>query len=126
MASSQGSFSKDKNDAVVREREVSFKPRKAWKLGGEDRSYVPIDAGYPDSLTSSSSSDIETNTHPNGASVFDDAAAAEFYKPIEKYEGRHRFDPSAQWTAAEEKKLLSKVCVVLLCLCPSTAHMATG
>lgn len=27
-----------------------------------------------------------------------------------KYEGRHRYDPSYKWTAAEEKKLLRKVC----------------
>lgn len=26
-----------------------------------------------------------------------------------KYEGRHRFDPSYKWTAAEEKKLLRKI-----------------
>lgn len=27
-----------------------------------------------------------------------------------KYEGRHRFDPTCQWSATEEKRLVRKVC----------------
>lgn len=36
-------------------------------------------------------------------------ASGEFYEPIAEYEGRHRYDPSAEWTEAEEKKLVRKV-----------------
>lgn len=32
-----------------------------------------------------------------------------FYKPIETYEGYHRFDPDFQWEPKEEKKLVRKV-----------------
>jgi hypothetical protein len=34
---------------------------------------------------------------------------SEFYRPIDSYEGRHRYDPSFEWTAKEEKKLVRKV-----------------
>jgi hypothetical protein len=81
-----------------------------WKLGGKDISFAPVD---PDSLTSSNSgstTDIETpgldNVH---GSVFDDTGAAQFYQPIDKYEGKHRFDPNATWTPEEERKLVRTV-----------------
>jgi hypothetical protein len=31
------------------------------------------------------------------------------YIPIEKYEGRHRYDPGFSWTADEEKKVVQKI-----------------
>ena len=33
----------------------------------------------------------------------------ESYVPIDKYEGRHRYDPHFKWTASEEKKLVLKI-----------------
>ncbi|GAB5589362.1 hypothetical protein Unana1_04262 [Umbelopsis nana] len=42
-------------------------------------------------------------------SVIDDDRLAEHYKPREDYEGYHRFDPKAVWTAEEEKVLLRKI-----------------
>ena len=33
----------------------------------------------------------------------------EFYKPIEKYEGYHRYDPYFEWEPKEEKKVVRKV-----------------
>jgi hypothetical protein len=81
-----------------------------WKLGGKDISFAPVD---PDSVTTSntaSTEDIETTGLDNiHGSVFDDSSAAQFYKPIEKYEGSHRFDPKATWTPAEEKALVRTV-----------------
>ncbi|PMD67047.1 phthalate transporter [Hyaloscypha bicolor E] len=78
-----------------------------WKLGGKDISFAPVD---PDSVATSntaSTEDIETSTlHNIHGSVFDDSGAAQFYQPIEKYEGAHRFDPNATWTAVEEKALV--------------------
>lgn len=32
-----------------------------------------------------------------------------FYTPIDRYEGRHRYDPNFQWEPKEEKKLVRKV-----------------
>ena len=32
-----------------------------------------------------------------------------WYKPIDTYEGRHRWDPTADWTEKEEKQIVRKV-----------------
>ena len=91
-------------------------PKRAWwQLGGKDISFATVD---PASVTTSSSAslqgDIESGDEKNiHGSVFDDDAAAHFYKPIEKYEGRHRFDPTATWTAEEERKLVRTVRTLL-------------
>lgn len=39
----------------------------------------------------------------------EDDALASFYKPVESYEGRHRFDPYFQWEPTAEKKVVRKV-----------------
>jgi len=81
-----------------------------WKLGGKDFCYVTVDAGYTTREISPSSSDIKLESaEPLGQHVFETAESTEIYKPIQKYEGRHRFDPSAEWTAAEEKALVKTV-----------------
>jgi hypothetical protein len=41
--------------------------------------------------------------------VFAQGGQQQYYEPIEEYEGRHRYDPAAQWTEAEEKKLIRRV-----------------
>ncbi|THZ77675.1 retrograde regulation protein 2 [Aureobasidium pullulans] len=42
-------------------------------------------------------------------SAFDTDSFEHHYKPIEEYEGYHRWDPSFQWEAKEEKKLVRKI-----------------
>lgn len=42
-----------------------------------------------------------------------DDSLASFYKPVESYEGRHRFDPHFQWEPAAEKKVVRKVRVCM-------------
>jgi hypothetical protein len=34
-----------------------------------------------------------------------------FYKPIEGYEGAHRYDPEYTWSAADERRVVRKVCL---------------
>lgn len=42
--------------------------------------------------------------------TFEDSDSLEtFYKPIESYEGRHRYDPDFRWEPEEEKAVVRKV-----------------
>jgi hypothetical protein len=63
-------------------------------------------------------SEVESNTDLSDA-VFDlkqahgethaEGGDTRWYKPIETYEGRHRWDPTADWTEKEEKQVVRKV-----------------
>lgn len=81
-----------------------------WKFGGNDQSFIPSQQHKSEPSLASSQEDDELNYDNNiHGSVFSDSRAKEFYKPIEKYEGRHRFDMHATWSDDEEKKLVRKV-----------------
>ncbi|KAK2057198.1 hypothetical protein LY76DRAFT_116543 [Colletotrichum caudatum] len=44
--------------------------------------------------------------------VFSDPAAADYWRKVydkAQYENRHRFDPSYQWSAEDERKLVRKI-----------------
>lgn len=82
--------------------------RKWWQIGGKDISYVSIDAGYDVEPSASESSSI-SEANKDAANVFVAPEAVELYKPVEGFEGAHRFDPSAQWSQEEENKLVRRV-----------------
>lgn len=84
-------------------------PQKWWRLGGKDFSHVSVNDGYVDSDASSFDETGNDAVIKNVNNVFDAPEAAELYKPIEGFEGTHRFDPSATWTQAEENALIRKV-----------------
>ena len=42
-----------------------------------------------------------------------DGDSHEIYVPIDNYEGRHRYDPKAEWTPEEEKRLIRKVIMLV-------------
>lgn len=90
-----------------------------WRFGGRDRSYIPTrnepSKSSQDSLTDPR--DIESENTAD-LSVFNDAKAYDIYKPIENYEGRHRFDPRATWSDGEEKKLVRRVSSSQSCCIP--------
>lgn len=46
-----------------------------------------------------------------GGKTFETESLESFYKPIDGYEGRHRFDPNFEWEPKEEKRLVRKVCL---------------
>lgn len=50
-----------------------------------------------------------TNGSVNDHKTFLQTDGVESYIPIEKYEGRHRWDPKFQWGPDEEKKILRKI-----------------
>lgn len=52
--------------------------------------------------------DVEARA-TKGDVVFAGGASNQLYEPIPEYEGRHRYDPKAEWTEEEEKALLKRV-----------------
>ena len=38
-----------------------------------------------------------------------DESNEEYYKPIDTYEGRHRYDPKFEWTEKEERRIVRKI-----------------
>jgi len=51
----------------------------------------------------------------SGKKTFEETDSLDsFYKPIDSYEGRHRYDPQFQWEPAEEKRVVRKVCIFLV------------
>jgi hypothetical protein len=93
------------------ERPQVVKRRPWWQIGGTDISFVPADAGYPAVSNSASSSDTKLGdaNERNGRHVWNSEEAKQIYKPIEGYEGAHRFDPTLTWTPEEEARLVRRV-----------------
>jgi len=58
--------------------------------------------------TSSDSLDIGDIKQALGA-VYAEGGLTRDYAPIAEYEGRHRWDPRAEWTEFEEKRLVRRV-----------------
>jgi len=64
----------------------------------------------------SSIEDIDGDYGSYGNHIFSDPKVAEYWRHVyEKatYEGRHRFDPTFTWSAAEEKRLKRKACFTI-------------
>lgn len=54
--------------------------------------------------------DDQSRRAPRNTGPFVDASHDQpRWKPLDSYEGAHRFDPDFEWDAAEEKKLVRKV-----------------
>lgn len=64
--------------------------------------------GVPTPSASSDSLDIGDLKQALGA-VHAEGGLTRNYAPIAEYEGRHRWDPRAEWTNAEEKRVVRKV-----------------
>jgi hypothetical protein len=49
------------------------------------------------------------DTKQLAGAAYAEGGLTKFYAPIPEYEGRHRWDPTAEWTDAEEKRLVRRV-----------------
>jgi hypothetical protein len=88
---------------------VPVKTKPWWKIGEKDYSFVSVNAGYPGISDSATSSDSKLDAADVGHNVYEVGEAKEIYKPIEGYEGSHRFDPHFKWDPEEEKRLIKTV-----------------
>jgi hypothetical protein len=80
-----------------------------YHFGGKDRIFVTVDAL---AVHKGETLDDEHSADPNAPdNIYTKNDVAEVYKPIEGYEGAHRFDPTATWSPEEEKKLVRRVCL---------------
>lgn len=81
---------------------------------------TPLSEQYSGSLkggvrVAESQSDSDDSTTAIGlqkqarGEAFAEGGLTKFYEPIPEYEGRHRWDPTAEWTPAEEKRLVRTV-----------------
>ncbi|KAG5920256.1 hypothetical protein E4U42_006256, partial [Claviceps africana] len=95
----------------VTESSIRQRRRRWWQIGGEDVSHVSIDVGYETDFGSSSTSSLDesSNKPSRNRGVFVAPEAAEVYRPVQGFEGAHRFDPAAKWTDEEEKNLVRKL-----------------
>lgn len=75
----------------------------------------------------------QADHHVSSGGVYAAGGSTRYYRPIPEYEGLHRWDPNAEWTEKEEKRLVRKVCFLififyLLCTSPyhhPTSHLST-
>ena len=70
----------------------------------------PIYLSEHSSINGAVDGDVKDIMH---ADIDEDDDLRKFYEPIATYEGRHRYDPKAQWTSQEEKALVRRVCVLI-------------
>lgn len=48
-----------------------------------------------------------------------------YYRPVEGYEGLHRYDPDFEWEPEEERRIVRKVCFLIgISQPPETTHLA--
>ncbi|KAF2826090.1 MFS general substrate transporter [Ophiobolus disseminans] len=53
--------------------------------------------------------DEKVRHHKTGTTFVSSGVDDEFYKPVAKYEGAHRYDPYFEWEPLEEKKVVRKI-----------------
>ena len=79
-----------------------------YTLKGQAKENVNLHRSGADSLSDNERDEIYYQKQAKGE-TFLDGGNARYYKPIDTYEGRHRWDPNAEWTPEEEKRIIRKV-----------------
>jgi hypothetical protein len=59
--------------------------------------------------TDDSDKEFQQTRQIDGKSTFNSGAGHHLYRPIDSYEGIHRWDPDFEWTENEEKRIVRKV-----------------
>ncbi|KAF8460519.1 hypothetical protein BDZ91DRAFT_798813 [Kalaharituber pfeilii] len=69
----------------------------------EAKTHATVSGDLHDSSANASSTDTSTAAFSRGSGVTED-----YYKPIDTYEGNHRYDPHYTWEPSEGKRLVRK------------------
>ncbi|KAJ5386006.1 hypothetical protein N7509_008547 [Penicillium cosmopolitanum] len=82
--------------------------RKSPKISADEKNISEA------SSTDDSDREFQQISPTEGKSTFDSGAGHHLYRPIDSYEGIHRWDPDFEWTENEEKQIVRKT-VFLVC-----------
>lgn len=77
------------------------------------KSSLSLDSKQP-AVTIVQQTPIPTKKYDLTSGVLAAGGSLEFYEPIAEYEGKHRYDPLAEWTEKEEKLLVRRVMKTVL------------
>lgn len=87
---------------------------------GSDKSLENVaTGGKGDFDVTGSASNSEADTHQSGTKAkggqtfLTTGLSKDHYRPVETYEGIHRYDPDFEWDQAEEKRVVRKVGIAL-------------
>lgn len=86
---------------------MSIHSHSAQSSDGYDSKDAEFAKDSADVKTSSPAGSLRLGESDGG--VFAQGGNIDSYKPIDKYEGAHRYDPEFQWTEKEEQKLIRRV-----------------
>ena len=83
-------------------------------FGGSGSGNSRKDTAWAAPTLTSSDSSSNNGTFDDGlkepiASSREDEGFDKYYAPIDSYEGKHRYDPTAKWTDSEERHVIRKV-----------------
>lgn len=75
---------------------------------GYDVKDIEIAKGAAETTSDSKSASLRLGESDGGVIAI--GGNLDSYRPIDTYEGAHRFDPLYEWTENEEKRLVRRVC----------------
>ena len=94
---------------------MADKQQRPASSSGDDVSSNSVNASTPERIEKQASisenrfQPKENKSTTAKTRTFETADDFHYHKPIEQYEGLHRWDPDFYWEEAEEKKLVRKV-----------------
>ena len=108
----QDTYQRRRSSAIARENRRSSVAESGRRPSVIEKLSARFSISAPQKRFSQSDHDSETKfeeAQQARGETFAEGGHVRYYKPIDTYEGRHRWDPEAEWTETEEKKVIRKV-----------------
>lgn len=109
-----GSYENLTEGTVAKSRLSTMFSRLKSRSKNEASSFARSQAHY---THNSDEEAIDESIKPGFVRNSDDVSLDKFYVPIDSYEGRHRYDPKATWSTAEESALIRRLDVRVCAYC---------